>query len=140
MSRDLSDLTDRMRWRVDQMFAQCHAVLLPIFATSVLRSEVEQAGYVARGTSWTMKSKHLPQIVDGVQTGKAEAIDVATVEIIKRGYRADDPDWERIGEIGEGVGLKWGVWKKNEATVPAWARRGEFINVDPGHFEYKEGA
>lgn len=55
--------------------------------------------------TWTMNSKHL--------TG--EAFDVAVRVDGKLTWPDDDALWERIGQIGESVGLRWGGrWEQRD--------------------------
>ena len=77
-----------------------------------------QADNIAKGVSWTTRSKHL--------TG--DAIDIAPYAVFDIGGRnelqwdSDADVWTQIGAIGESVGLRWGG---------RWEQR------DLGHFEVK---
>ena len=73
MSRKLDDLSDRFRPLAIELLARCVEQRIAVVIVDTLRTDEEQAKYLARGVSWTTKSKHLPQEPDG----KAEAIDVA---------------------------------------------------------------
>lgn len=93
--------------------AQIHVLIV-----DTLRTPQEHATNLANGTSWVTHSKHL----DG------DAIDVCPYLIWdaygpdKLNWNANDPIWQRIGLIGEALGLRWGG---------RWAVR------DMGHFEFK---
>lgn len=119
MSQKLDDLSPRMRPLVDKFLAKLMEARIPVMIVTTLRSPEEQAEKVAKGLSWTLKSRHL--------TG--DAIDVAPYMIFdlhgpdKAQWDEADPIWNRIGHIGQGCGLKWGVIKGG-------------VRVDVGHFEF----
>lgn len=121
MSRKLDDLSPRMLPLAMQLLARCVEAGIPVLIVDTLRTKDEQAANVAKGVSWTMLSKHL--------TG--DAIDVCPYAIYdlhgpdKLQWDGGDPVWKKIGSIGESIGLKWGVIKNG-------------VQVDPGHFEYRE--
>lgn len=121
MSRKLDDLSPRMQPLAMQLLARCVEAGIPVVIVDTLRTKEEQAAYVAKGVSWTMQSKHL--------TG--DAIDVCPFSVYdlhgpdKLQWDGGDPIWKKIGAIGESLGLKWGVIKNG-------------VQVDPGHFEYRE--
>lgn len=124
MSRKLDDLHKSFRPLAVELLARLTEAGIMVMIVDTLRTPEEQADNVARGVSWTLRSKHL--------TG--HAIDIAPYETYqlhgpdKLQWNATDPIWERIGKVGEQVGgLKWGVWKAN--------KDGKLENVDPGHFE-----
>lgn len=118
MSRKLDDLTSRFRPLAVEFLARLTEARIPIVIIDTLRTPAEQAANIARGVSWTTRSKHLI----------GEAIDVAPFEewrvngANKLLWDAKHPQWQRIGEIGESCGLVWGGrWK----STP-----------DLGHFEH----
>jgi hypothetical protein len=123
MSRKLDDLHDDFKPLAIELLARLCEAGIPVLVVDTMRTPAEQAEYVKRGVSWTMRSKHL----------EGRAIDVAPYETYelhgpdKLNWNAKDPVWKRIGEVGEKVGLKWGVWKANA--------KGDLENIDPGHFE-----
>ena len=135
MSRALSDLNPIFRPLVFEFLARLTEAVIHVVIVDTLRTAAEHEANLKAGKSWTTHSLHL----DGA------AIDVCPLaEWELRGHNklqwdADDQVWETIGAIGEKVGLKWGVWLKRPATVPAWRRRGEFVNVDLGHFQMPAG-
>jgi hypothetical protein len=83
-----------------------------------LRTEAEHQLNLANGVSWVKRSKHL----DGL------AIDICPYA----SYQLDGPDklqwntndavWQKVGKIGENLGLTWG---------------GRWKVKDMGHFERK---
>ena len=120
MSRKLNDLSPRMRPLAVELLARLTEAGIMVMIVDTLRTPAEQQANVAKGVSWTLNSKHL--------TG--EAIDVAPYETYalhggdKLKWDDTDPVWQRIGQIGEAVGLKWGVVRKG-------------MRIDLGHFEMK---
>lgn len=118
MSRALDDLSPRMLPIAMQLLARCVEAGIMVMIVTTKRSQAEQADAVARGVSWTMNSRHL--------TG--DAIDVAPYETYalhgadKIKWDDSDPAWDRIGAIGQKLGLKWGVVKNG-------------MRIDKGHFE-----
>jgi peptidoglycan L-alanyl-D-glutamate endopeptidase CwlK len=119
MSRALNDLSPRMRPLAVELLARCVEQGIMVMIVDTLRTPAEQQAYVAKGVSWTLHSKHL--------TG--DAIDICPYETYalagpdKLRWPADDPVWQRIGQIGQAVGLKWGVIKRG-------------MRIDLGHFEF----
>ena len=123
MSRRLDDLDPRMRFVVVEFLARCVEAKIPILILDTIRTNKEQEANIAKGVSWTKNSKHLPRR----PSGKSYAIDVAPYYMFnmygpdKLQWDGSDPVWQRIGAIGEGLGLVWGGrWKKK----------------DMGHFEH----
>ena len=119
MSRRLNDLSPRFRPLAVELLAQLVEAGILVMIVDTLRTPEEQAANIAKGVSWTTRSKHL--------TG--DAIDIAPFEAWalygsdKVRWNADDPVWLRIGQIGEALGLRWGGrWKVR----------------DMGHLEYVE--
>lgn len=138
MSKSLDDLIPEFRVKVFELLARCMEQGLYVKIIDTLRTKQEQKDYVTRGVSWTLKSKHL----------EGKAIDLCPIRsylgpgTTKLNWDDVNPDWGKIGLLGESLGLKWGVWKRGTpailATLPAWRIRGEFYNIDLGHFEYKD--
>lgn len=127
MSRALDDLSPRFRQQVFEFLARCTEAGIHLMIVDTMRTPDEQLANIAKGVSWTMNSKHLPQPSDGL----ALAIDVAPYSIWqlngpdKLQWDAKDPVWLKIGEIGEKIGMRWG----GRFKAPA--------KPDLGHFEYK---
>lgn len=134
MSRRLNDLAPKFREKVFELLARCTEQKIPVWIIDTLRTKEEQEEYLKKGTSWTKNSKHLI----------GEAIDLCPVAsymgpgTTKLNWDETNPEWLWIGELGERLGLKWGVWRQSTAKVPSWKRRGPLVNVDLGHFEYVE--
>ena len=91
---------------------------IAVMIIDTLRTPQEQAENVRHGVSWTQNSKHL----------KGLAIDVAPYDIYqlhgpdKLKWDSNDPAWQKMGEIGERLGLVWG---------------GRWTHKDMAHFEQK---
>ena len=119
MSRALNDLSPRFKPLAIELLARCVEQRVAVLIVDTLRTPEEQAANLAKGVSWTSRSKHL--------TG--DAIDVCPYALYdlygpdKLQWDNGDPVWQRIGEIGERLGLRWG---------------GRWRVRDMGHFEYIE--
>ena len=108
MSRRLDDLSPRFRPLAFQLLARCAEAGIPVMVVDTLRTPAEHAANLAKGVSWTTHSKHL----DG------DAIDICPYETFnlhgpdKLSWNGSEPVWERLGAIGERLGLRWGGrWK-----------------------------
>lgn len=122
MSRALNDLTYPLKMLAFELIARCAEEQICLLIVDTLRTPQEQEENLRRGVSWTPRSKHLPG-----SDGKSRAIDVVPYEIYtlakggdKLQWDNNHPAWQKIGEIGEKLGLRWGG---------RWAQR------DMGHFE-----
>lgn len=111
MSRRLEDLDYRLRPIAMELLARCVEEGVMVMIVDTLRTPIEQAEYLRRGASWTRNSKHLAQPPEG----KSLAIDLCPFEQYqlhgpdRLQWDAKDPVWQRMGKIGEGLGLKWGI-------------------------------
>jgi hypothetical protein len=100
-----------------ELLARLVEAAIAVVIIDTLRTQAEHEENLRKGVSWTQHSKHLIGL----------AIDICPYEVYalhggdKLEWDADDPIWQRIGEIGEAIGLRWGG---------RWAQR------DMGHFEY----
>ena len=118
MSRRLNDLSDRFRPYAIELLARFVEAGIPVVIVDTLRTPADHAANLAKGVSWTSHSKHL----------EGDAIDVCPYELYtlnpggdKLAWNATHDAWERLGRIGEALGLTWGGhWKVR----------------DYGHFEY----
>lgn len=117
MSRLLNDLSPLFKSQACELVARCVEAGVMVMIIGTGRTLQEQEANVARGVSWTMKSKHLI----------GEAIDLCPYDIYLLGDKKDklqwdaaDPVWLKIGRIGEALGLKWG---------------GRWVQQDLSHFE-----
>jgi peptidoglycan LD-endopeptidase CwlK len=122
MSRKLDDLTAEMQ-RFAILFCEAMATAgIKFIFTCTYRTQEEQDRLYAQGrttvgkrVTWNKHSKHTDR----------EAFDVVPVDNNGECIWDDNELWERIGAIGESVGLRWG---------------GRWIKRDRPHFEMKEEA
>ena len=134
MSKRLDDLIPTFRVKVFELLARCTEHGIYVMVIDTLRTVEEQNENIKKGVSWT---KHSPHLV-------GRAIDLCPIKsymglgTTKLNWDEVNPEWGTIGALGESLGLKWGVWREDTSSkVPAWRRRGDLINIDLGHFEYK---
>lgn len=130
-SKSLEDLDPDFRPVAVEFLKHCRAIE-PMAVICTLRSEPEQRRAVDSGTSWTAKSKHLPQPPHGL----SKAIDICPTRLlVEKNWGPLDPVWWRIGQIAKDLGLRWGGdWKgigpsAVGITRPQW---------DPGHVEARD--
>lgn len=116
MSKKLDDLSPAFKPKAIELLARLAEAGIPVMVIDTLRTPEEHAANLANGTSWTTHSKHL----DG------DAIDICPYETFllsgpdKLMWDAANPVWQKIGPIGEALGLRWG---------------GRWKQKDMGHFE-----
>lgn len=116
MSRRLDDLDPAFKPKAIELLARFTEAGIPVLVVDTLRTPAEHAANLAKGVSWVKHSKHL----DG------KAIDVVPYDTFllhgsdKLQWDASDPVWQKIGVIGEALGLRWG---------------GRWTKKDMGHFE-----
>jgi peptidoglycan L-alanyl-D-glutamate endopeptidase CwlK len=121
MSRRLDDLDPRFRPLAIELVARCVEAGIPVMIIDTLRTPEEHQANLAKGVSWTKHSKHL----DGL------AIDICPYDVYqlhgpdKLQWNAGDPVWQKVGAIGESLGLRWG---------------GRWKQKDMGHFESVAGS
>lgn len=115
MSRRLDDLDPRFRPLVFELLARLTEQQIFVVIVDTLRTPAEHAENLRRGVSWTTRSKHL----DGLAIDLCPIATYATHRS-KLDWDATNPDWQKIGTIGERLGLRWGG---------RWAQR------DLGHLE-----
>jgi hypothetical protein len=120
MSRALDDLSPRFKPLAMELLARTVEAGIPVLVVDTLRTPAEHAANLAKGVSWTARSKHL----DG------DAIDIVPYSqydlhgLDKLQWDVGDPVWQKLGAIGERLGLRWG----GRFRAPA--------KPDMGHFEY----
>ena len=128
-SRKLSDLAPDV-WSLAERFLDGAADAgIEVLITCTYRSGIEQAELYAMGR--TAKGK----IVTNAKAGEslhnimlngwpgARAFDAVPIVLGKPMWDAEHPHWEKLGIIGERVGLQWG---------------GRWRKPDRPHFEKKE--
>jgi peptidoglycan L-alanyl-D-glutamate endopeptidase CwlK len=114
----LNSLSQRTKPLAIHLLARCTEARIQVVIINTLRTPAEQAAALASGHSWVKHSKH--------QDG--DAFDIAPLDVYllhgpdKICWSAADPVWERLGMMGESVGLAWG---------------GRWKVKDLGHFEYR---
>lgn len=125
-NRRLDDLAPIFRPLVNQLLAGIVEAGIAVFIVETRRSAAQHAEDLASGHSWVERSKHQ----DGL------AIDLAPFEIYvehgdkKANWNVHDPNWLRMGMIGEAIGLGWGGrWM----THPDLGHFELTIQVLPGH-------
>jgi hypothetical protein len=113
-SKKLEDLDPRFRPLAEQLIANARLAKLDPVVVETRRTEEEHKRNLAKGVSWTKRSKH----IDGL------AIDIAPLELLKeKAWAPHSPLWITLGNIGEALGLRWGGrWKQRDMC----------------HFEYVE--
>lgn len=117
MSRALNDLDPRFQPLAMELLARCVEAQIMVFIVDTLRTKAEHQANLARGVSWTKHSKHL----DGLAIDICPYGQYSLNGIDKLQWDGSDPVWQRIGVIGEALGLGWG---------------GRWKQKDLGHFEY----
>lgn len=119
MSRRLDDLSPRFRPLAIELVARCVEAGIPVLIVDTLRTKAEQEENIRKGVSWTANSKHL----------SGDAIDIVPFDVYnlhgpdKLQWVSSDPVWQRIGALGEALGLRWG---------------GRWKVKDMGHFEFAD--
>lgn len=123
-SRRLNDLAPTFRPLAIELLARLTEAGLMVMIICTTRTAAEQAAAVARGASQVKVSKH--------QFGLA--IDVCPYAQYalhgpdKLQWDNEDPAWQVIGKIAEGLGLRWGGRFGESAP-------GKGNGWDPGHCE-----
>jgi peptidoglycan L-alanyl-D-glutamate endopeptidase CwlK len=117
MDRSLSSLSPAFRPIAYAFLAKLVEAGIAVMIINTRRTKEEQAVNFANGTSWVKHSKH----------EEGNAIDLCPYELYtaaaggdKLAWNAEHPVWDKIGQIGESLGLVWGG---------RWTKR------DMGHFE-----
>lgn len=118
-SRKIIDLHPALQPLAERFLDACHEAGIEIIITCTWRSLAEQAELYAQGrtapghivtNARPGESRHNATI-----NGKpaAEALDVVPLRAGKPVWAANDPVWQAVGKLGEGVGLVWaGRWKR----------------------------
>lgn len=115
--RSLDSLDPRFELLAMTLLARLTEAGILVCIVETRRSQLQHDADVTSGHSWIEHSLHQ----DGL------AIDVAPYDQYllhgadKLQWDAADPVWQRMGQIGESLGLRWG---------------GRWVVPDLGHFEY----
>lgn len=129
MSRKLDDLHPQFRPFVYEWLARCVEDGIALMVVDTLRTPAEHADNLARGVSWTQRSKHLADAA-----GYSHAIDVApfsTYQLAgpdKLQWNGADSVWRRIADHAKAVAARQGVTIRCGID---WQR-----TPDPGHVEW----
>ena len=111
MSRALDDLAQVFRPLAFELLARCVEAGIAVEIICTGRTQVEQDAAVASGHSWVTRSKHQ----DGLAIDLCPFQVWLEVGVDKLQWDAGDPQWARIGAIGERLGLRWGGrWKQRD--------------------------
>lgn len=116
MSRRLDDLSPDFKPLAIELLARCVEAGLSVMIIDTLRTPAEHADNLARGVSWTTRSLHLTG--DAIDICPYAQYDAHGAD--KLLWEAGDPIWQKIGAIGEALGLTWG---------------GRWTKKDMGHFQ-----
>ena len=126
MSRKLDDLTSEFKPKVFELLARMTERGFPVMIVDTLRTEAEHAANLAKGVSWTARSKHLPRKLRGwpasdVNAEKSDAVDLCPYDLWqadgpdKLGWRVDHPAWPVLRDEAERLGLRSGArWKQQD--------------------------
>ena len=116
-SRRLDDLDPVFKPLAMALLARCAEAGIPVMIVETLRTESEHQANLAKGVSWTTHSLH----IDGLAIDVCPYAQYTLHGGSKLQWDANDSAWEKIGAIGEALGLRWGG---------RWQQR------DCSHFEY----
>lgn len=116
MSRKLDDLDPQFKPLAMELLARLVEANIVVMIVNTRRTHAEQQANLANGVSWVQHSKHEEGLaIDVCPWGQYQLHGPDKLD-----WNASDPIWERIGAIGESLGLRWGG---------RWTKR------DLGHFE-----
>lgn len=120
MDRRIESLTPATQELARKLIAACDAAGVPIKITSTLRTAAEQDALYAQGRTAP------GQIVTKLKGGQGihetgQAFDIIPVN---GGYHASAETWQKIGSIGEGLGLEWGGNWKSFKDLPHFQLKG----------------
>lgn len=133
MSSSLDDLCDSIRSRAEHLILRAQGDLgFPVRLLETIRTPETQAHYATIGVSRTStKSKHLPQ----PSCNKSHAFDVVPVHLMRlKNWAPGHPDWLRLGELGESLGLDWGGRWSGRWHLPGTR---DYHFTDCPHFDVK---
>jgi peptidoglycan L-alanyl-D-glutamate endopeptidase CwlK len=112
-SRDLNDLLPPVKRRAQSLVDACRAVGIDILITCTLRDEAAQAALYAQG-----RTKPGPRVTNAKPGQSAHQYRVAFDLVPLRSGKpvwgttgVDKALWQRVGTLGESLGLEWaGRW------------------------------
>jgi len=113
-SRSLNELVPIVKQKVEELISICNDEGIDLLVTSTYRDNESQAALYAQGRT------AMGHIVTNANAGDSFhnyrcAVDVVPLKNGKPvwGTKGDDGElWQKIGKIGEGVGLEWaGNWR-----------------------------
>ena len=111
MSRALDDLKSDFKEKAIELIARCSEAGIPVMIIDSLRTQAEHEENLRRGVSWTKHSLHL----DGLAIDICPYLQFNLKGPDKLQWDGNDPVWEKIGKLGESLGLKWGGrWTKRD--------------------------
>lgn len=130
MSRSMTALCPCIRPQLAELLRTAHEKFgwqMSVVGTG--RDDQQQAEYLRIGTSKAKRSKHQKQPICGL----SHAGDIAPYHLMQlKNWAPEHPDWLKLGELGEGLGLNWGGrWSGK------WRRPGarDYKIVDCPHFD-----
>ncbi len=124
--RDMDLLHPDFRILADRLLTKCVEAGLMVMVIETWRSQEAHEEDLRKRRSWANRSKHQNAAIRQGENGlrsvpAALAIDVAPYEVYKLHgpdkleWDAEDPVWQKIGEIGESLGMVWGGrWKMRD--------------------------
>jgi len=115
-SRLLDDLSPAFKPLAIELLARLVEANIPVIIVETRRTLAEHQANLAKGVSWTAHSLHIDG--DAIDLCPYSQYDLRGPD--KLAWDAGDPIWQRIGQICESVGLRWG---------------GRWQQKDMGHFE-----
>lgn len=129
-SRRLIDLHPDLFPLAERFLDGCHAAGIEVLVTCTYRTLGEQAALYASGRTVPGRIKTNARPGESrhntLLNGKpaAEAFDIVPMVDGKPVWDAKDPLWQKVGEIGEGVGLEWaGRWTPRKREFPHFQLR-----------------
>lgn len=126
MSRALDDLSSPFRPKVVELIARLVERGQHFLIVDTLRTEAEHLENLAKGVSWTPRSKHLPRALRGwprtdIDAQKSDAIDFCPYEQWhaygpdKLSWEPVHPFWNILRDEAVKLGLRSGAtWKQKD--------------------------
>jgi hypothetical protein len=109
-SRLLNDLDPQFRPLVVEFLARATEAKIPLLIVETRRTLAEHEANVRAGKSWTSHSPHIRGLAIDVcpylHYGPGRSDKVLLWDV--KDAAISDPIWEKLGEIGEACGMRWG--------------------------------